>query len=232
MANFNKLALATLMGAGIAIGVSWIGANTGENSMVSKPNMVGPVKSEMSINDSTQNNIDANNLVGRTDLKIRFIDFFGSMRECKEGVQEAEKLEHKRKDLAKSIEGEGKKLEAAVAKFKTESTTLNDAARAKKEQELTKMKRDYENLVQSCEEEMKVAMQQVTEGLAKQVEESVIDLAKREGLDAIIDKMTGRVVYASPKVDFTNKVVQSLNRNYEYKVANSGKSAASKTKVA
>ncbi len=38
-------------------------------------------------------------------------------------------------------------------------------------------------------------MQNKTEALATKVEEGIVEVAKRKGVDAVIDKMTGRVIY-------------------------------------
>lgn len=226
MARYTKLAITSLLSVAILAGVAWIGANPGAASAEKKD--ASKAKSPI-VKSDVNSNIDVNDLMEKGDLKVRYIDVFGAMRECKEGMQESEKLESVRKDLANNIQAEGKKLETAMAKYKSEATTINDTARAKKEQELTKMKRDYENTVQGSEEQMKLVMQQVTEQLAKEIEQAVVEIAKGEGLDAVVDRMTGRVVYVADKADYTAKVVKVMNKNYDYKLANNGKSKSATT---
>lgn len=165
--------------------------------------------------------------VAHTDLKIRYVDVFGAMRESREGGEAAAKVEERRLELAKNIEAKVKKLEVAATDFKTKSSTMNETARTKKEREVVDMKRDYDLLLQDSEEEMKVVMQQVTEALAKEVEKAVTELAKKDGLDAVVDKVTGRTIWSSEKGDLTLQVVQSMNKNYAYKLAHNEKSAAS-----
>jgi outer membrane protein len=237
MAKFMKFAITSLLSVAIVAGVAWIGASTApkpeKNSTVSKnTKSQSTVKSENKDSESVNNNIEIGDVIQPGDLKVRYMDVFGAMRECKEGMQETEKLEGVRRDLANNIQAEAKKMEVAMNKFKTESSTLNDSARAKKEQELTKMKRDYDNIVQGSEEQMKLVMQQVTEQLAKEVEQAVIEIAKNERLDAVVDRVTGRVVYTSEKSDYTTKIVKVMNKNYDYKLANSGKGVKSPTAVA
>lgn len=161
------------------------------------------------------------------DLKIRFMDVFAAMREGQEGVEVTAKLDLKRQELSKDLEGDGKKLEQAKVEFKSKASTMNDSARAKKEQEIVRMNRDFESKVQSSEEELKLSMQQVTEVLAKEVEQAVTEIAKNENLDAVIDKVTGRVVYTSGKSDCTSQVIQAMNKNFKTKLARNEKSAAS-----
>lgn len=225
MTKRNTLAIGLLLSVGI------LGTVTLVKAKVETPNnaqkSVSPV-----VKTDVNTVIDVQGSIAKVDLNTRYIDVFGAMRESKEGVEASEKLELKREELGKGIETVRAKYEAVVTEFKTKATTMNDQARAKKEQEIVKLKRDYESGLQGAEEEMKLVMQQVTEALAKEVEHAVTELAKKEGLDAVVDKMTGRVIYASNKADYTHKVVQSMDKHYTVKLANNEKSAASTITVA
>jgi outer membrane protein len=168
-------------------------------------------------------------LESKADLKIRFIDTFDAMRSSKEGQEVSKELENKRKELAKNIEAEEKKVAQAMTEYRGKASTLSDVARNKEEQKLTKMKRDYEAMVQGSEEELKLVMQQKTEMLAKEVDKAVTQIAKAEGLDAVVDRMSGRVIYASQKGDFTEKITREMNKQYEVKLASSKGAKASTT---
>ncbi|PKN03285.1 hypothetical protein CVU75_03005 [Candidatus Dependentiae bacterium HGW-Dependentiae-1] len=155
----------------------------------------------------------------KSDLKIRFMDTFEAMRVSKEGVEVAKELENKRKELAKKIETEEKRIAQAMTEYRSQASSLSDTARNKKELELTNMKRDYESMVQKYEEELKLVMQQKTELLAKEVDKAVTKMAKEEGLDAVVDRMSGRVIYASAKGDCTEKIAREMNKQYEVKLS-------------
>lgn len=208
MMKRNVIGLGVVLGVGIVAAVSVTQAN---ETKVSGP--IAPKAESISAD--------------RNDLKIRFMDVFTAMREGQEGNEVTAKLDLKRQELGKELEVDGKKLEQAKAEFKSKMSTMNDSARAKKEQEIVRMNRDFESKVQSSEEEMKLVMQQVTEVLAKGVEESVTEIAKRDDLDAVFDKSTGRPVYTSGKADCTEQVIQSMNKNFKLKLARNEKSAAS-----
>ncbi len=158
-------------------------------------------------------------LENKSDLKIRFMDTFEAMRVSKEGVKVSQELEEKRKELAKKIETEEKRMAQAMTEYRAQASSLSDTARNKKELELTNMKRDYEAMVQKYEEELKLVMQQKTELLAKEVDKAVTRIAKEEGLDAVVDRMTGRVIFASQRGDYTDKIAREMNKQYEVKLA-------------
>lgn len=168
-------------------------------------------------------NLDVTDVVkvfeGKSDLKIRYIDTFAAMRESKEGALVSKELEEKRKELAKGIEAEEKRLTQAMTEYRGKASMLSDTARNKEEQKLTTMKRDYESMVQKSEEMLKLVMQQKTEQLAKQVDKAVAKIAKAEALDAVIDRMSGRVIYASPAGDYTMKITMEMNKQYDVSLA-------------
>lgn len=210
MISKTKLAVLALIGGAVLGGVGYIKTET------TKPG----VKSEVAT--PAMPSIDVSKHMSTGDLKIRYIDAFTAMRDCKQGMEEVAKLEQRRVELAKKIDTEGKKYEALVNEFKAKSATMNETARAKKEQELVRMKRDYESMVQGSEEEMKLVMQQVTELLGREIEQAVTQIAQAEGLDAVVDKVTGRVLYTSNKSDCTARVVQVMDKNHSVKVAKAG----------
>jgi outer membrane protein len=161
---------------------------------------------------------------GKTDLKIRYIDTFAAMRESEEGIKISKELDQKRKELAKNIENQEKKLTQAMTDYRSKASMLSDNARSKEEQKLAKMKREYENMVKESEEELKLVMQQKTEQLGRQVDKAVAKVAQEDKLDAVIDRMSGRVIYASAKGDYTAKITQAINKEYSSTaVAKNGK---------
>lgn len=206
MISKSKLAILALIGGAILGGVGYVRTET------PAPKVETPVVSTMDISKHMTTG----------DLKIRYIDAFEAMRECTQGKEEVAKLEERRQELAKKIEVEGKKYETLVNEFKAKSATMNETARAQKEQELVRKKREYESMVQGSEEEMKLVMQQVTDKLGQEIEQAVKQIAQTDGLDAVVDKVTGRVLYTSTKSDCTSRVVKVMDQNHTVKVAKAG----------
>jgi len=89
-----------------------------------------------------------------------------------------------------------------------------------------KMDREYKNKIQESEEELKIDMQKKTENLARNVDKAVIEIAKEEKLDAVVDKVTGRVIYVDEKFDFTAQVKGEMNKQYEIKLAQNKKESS------
>lgn len=162
-----------------------------------------------------QKNVDvvdiAHSFEGKADIKIRYVDTFAAMRESEEGVKISKELDVKRQELAKGIEAQDKGLAQAMTDYRNKASMLSETARGKEEQKLAKMKREYENTVKESEEEYKLVMQQKTEQLGRKADSAIAKIAQADKLDAVVDKMTGRVIYTSDKADYTAKLIQAIN---------------------
>ncbi len=173
-----------------------------------------------SVEKSVKANIDIDSYItSKSDLKVRYIDTLAVMRDSQEGVKVAKQLEEKRQELAARIEAKEKEFTKAAQEFRSKASMMKQAARDKEEQRLMRMETDYKALVQSSEQELKLTMQRVTERLAQGVDRVVEKIAKREELDAVVDKMTGRVLFTSVKADYTAKVVNAMDKDYKVRIA-------------
>ncbi len=147
-------------------------------------------------------------------LDIAFVDSFKAMRECEDGLRVGQKLDVMRDNLSKEIQDEATKITQEETELKSKSATLKADVFAQSERKIAKQKRDLEEKVRESEEAMKVAMQQETEKLAVQIEEGIVEVAKAKGVDAVIDKMTGRVMYTKDnnKGDLTADAIELINK--------------------
>ncbi len=145
----------------------------------------------------------------KDNLQIAFVDSFKAMRDCKDGQVVGKELDTMRDKFSKEIQDEAQKiakqdteLKTKIAALEAKASTLKPEAYAREKQLLAKegrridkLKQELEESVREKEETIKVAMQQKTEELASKIEEGIVAVAKEKGVDAVIDKMTGRVMY-------------------------------------
>ena len=156
---------------------------------------------------------------GAKELKIGVIDSFEVMRTSKDGIAAGKELETKRESLSKDLQRDQEALMQVGNALKSKASTLSQEARDKEEQKIVKMQRDLEAKAQECEEEMRLAMQRTTERLAQDVEKAARDVALEQGLDEVIDKMTGRVIYHKTEFDYTVQATQKMDKSYEQRLA-------------
>lgn len=147
-------------------------------------------------------------------LDIAFVDSFQAMRECEEGKKVGKELDAVREKLSKEIQAEAQKLAAEEKEFKAKLPTMKKELAENEERKLAKRRRALEDRVRDGEEELKIIMQNKTETLAAKVEEGIVQVAKQKGVDAVIDKMTGRVLYTKEdnKGDITLDAIAQVNK--------------------
>src|SRR5579872_924390 len=147
-------------------------------------------------------------------LDIAFVDSFQAMRECEEGKKVGKELDTIREKLSKEIQEEAQRLAAEEKEFKAKLPTMKKELAEQQERNLAKRRRALEDRVRDGEEELKITMQNKTETLAAKVEEGIVQVAKQKGVDAVIDKMTGRVLYTKEdnKGDITLDTIAQVNK--------------------
>ena len=147
-------------------------------------------------------------------LDIAFVDSFQAMRECVDGQRVGKELDTMRDKLSKEIQDEATKITKEESDLNSKSATLKPDILAQNKRKIEKQKRDLEDKVRESEEEIKVAMQQRTEELAVKIEEGIVEVAKAKNVDAVIDKMTGRVMYTKDnhKGDITSDAIAYVDK--------------------
>lgn len=148
----------------------------------------------------------ASSAIARDNLYIAFVDSFKAMRECKDGQMMGKELDEMRERFSKELQQEAQKIAKDENDLKTKASTLKPEVLVKEQRRIEKLKRELEDVVREKEETLKIAMQQKTEELAVKIEESIVSVAKEKGVDAVIDKMTGRVMYT--KDDNTSDITK------------------------
>ncbi len=147
-------------------------------------------------------------------LDIAFVDSFQAMRECEDGQRVGKELDAMRDQLSKEIQDEATKITKEESDLNSKAAALKPEVLAQNKRKIEKQKRDLEEQVRESEEKIKITMQQKTEELAVKIEEGIVEVAKSKGVDAVIDKMTGRVMYTKDdhKGDITTEAIAYVDK--------------------
>jgi outer membrane protein len=167
-----------------------------------------------------------------SQMNIRFVQSYDAMRVSEQGKEASDKLQNQRQSLSTDIEKDQRKLAEKMDHYQNQAAVLSDEVRVNKEKELRTEQANLKTKVEESEYELKLAVQKTTEELAKDIEKAVTAVAKRENLDAVVDTMTGRVLYVADKLDITTVVVNQMNTDHAVKLAQNKKSQKSEVTVA
>lgn len=143
------------------------------------------------------------------ELKIGYVNAVKVIEEAPQGEAALKKLEAEfspRDKKLVAMQAQVKKLEDELEK---NSLLLKDADRRAKELEIVGLKRDVRRATQEFREDYNLRRNEELAALQKIVFKAIVEIAKQENYDLILHEGT---IYASKRVDLTDKVLKKLGK--------------------
>lgn len=140
------------------------------------------------------------------ELKIGFVNQERILRESAPAKRAQAKLEKEfatRKAELDKLEKQGRDLEAALQK---ETVTLSEADRGARERQLAQLTRDFQRMQREFREDLNLRRSEEVVSLQERANKVINDIAEKEKFDLILQE----AVFASTKIDITDKVVKAL----------------------
>ena len=141
------------------------------------------------------------------DLKIGYVNSERVLREAAPAKAAQAKLEAEFSKRDRELNDQGAKLKAAADKLDKDAPTLSEAERNRRQRELVEQDRDLQRKRREFQEDLN---QRKNEELASVVERAnrvIKQIFDQEKYDVILQE----VVFASGRVDITEKVIKALN---------------------
>ncbi len=140
------------------------------------------------------------------DLKIGFVNQERILRESSPAKRAQDKLDKEfalRRTELDRMEKQGRELEATLQK---ESVTLPEAERTAKERQLAQLARDVQRMQREFREDVNLRRNEELASLQERANKVIAGIAEKEKFDLIFQE----AVYASSKIDITDKVIKAL----------------------
>jgi outer membrane protein len=109
---------------------------------------------------------------------------------------------------------EQKKIKSLEDKMAKESLTMSKEQQRKLEREILSQKRDLKRSRDEFAEDFNIRRNEELSKMQREIALSIVALAKEMGYDLILES---GVIYASKRVDITDKVIARLKQDYEKK---------------
>lgn len=142
------------------------------------------------------------------DLKIGFVNTEKVFRDSQLAIKAQKKLEKefqgREQDIQKMVK-QGKDLQALLEK---EGLTMSEADRNKKQKDLANLSRDIQHAQREFREDLNQRKNEEFSAVQDKARKAIMEIAEKEKFDLILEN----VVYASPKVDVTDRVLKALDR--------------------
>ena len=140
------------------------------------------------------------------ELKIGFVNQERILRESSPAKRAQDKLDKEfapRRAELDRMEKQGRELETTLQK---ESVTLPEADRVAKERQLAQLARDVQRMQREFREDVNLRRNEELASLQERANKVISSIAEKEKFDLIFQE----AVYASVKIDITDKVIKAL----------------------
>jgi len=142
------------------------------------------------------------------DLKIGFVNTERVFRDSQQAVKAQKKLEKEFQNREQDIQKMVKQARDLQTWLEKEGLTLSEADRTKKQRELANLSRDLQHAQREFREDLNQRRNEEFAGVQERARKAIIEIAEKEKFDLIVEN----VVYASARVDVTDRVLKSLDR--------------------
>lgn len=148
------------------------------------------------------------NYVWANDIKIGFVNSDRIFRESQLAIRAQKKLEKEFSNREQEIQKQIKQAGELQSFIEKEGLTLSEADRAKRERELANLHRDIQRAQREFREDLNQRKNEEFAAVHERARKAIFELAEREKFDLILEN----VVYASGRVDITDRVIKALDR--------------------
>lgn len=152
---------------------------------------------------------------GKIDAKIGVINSQRLLNETSAGKKAKENLAAFSKNRQALMELEERELRRMEEDFVKQSSILTPAAKREREEQFRRRMQEYQQKAAELNREVQEKQKDVLEGFRDKIEMTVAKVAKRFGLQIVVDKSKGGpTIYHEDGLDISPQVIEELNKEF------------------
>lgn len=145
-------------------------------------------------------------VMAQSDIKVGFVDTERILRDSAPAKKAQQKLEKEFETRSKELEKLAKQLQGMQQGMEKNAVTLSDADKRAKEREFSDMNRDMQRREREYREDLNQRRNEELAAVLDRANKAIRQIAEAEKYDVIFQE----VVYRSPRIDITEKVLKAL----------------------
>ena len=145
-------------------------------------------------------------LLAADTAKFGSIDVQKVLNESDAGKKAKSDLESLIRTKQSTIDEKGKAIEKMKADLEKQASVLSPEARKTKEDELEKLLREYQRIVQDSQAEIKKKEGDFTDAILKEIRDLIEKMGEEQGYTLMIER--GMVLYSNKGIDITDSVLK------------------------
>jgi outer membrane protein len=155
-------------------------------------------------------------LIAQT-LNIVYVNLQRVMLESDKGKEAKNTLTVEAEKLKKSLDIKQDELQKMKDAIEKQGATITPDARAEKEKQYQIKLKDYQRIYNDYQTELQQKDAEFTQKILKELEEVVRTVGEKEKYSIILEKNQAGILFASPSIDITNKVINLYNETAKKK---------------
>lgn len=150
--------------------------------------------------------LSAAGFAGAAELKIGYVNTERVFREAAPAQQAQKKLEKEFAGRDQELQKMVKQAKDLQSYLEREGVTISESERRNKERDLANLNRDIQRSQREFREDLNLRRNEELSAVQERANKAIIAIAKSENFDLILQE----VVYASHRIDVTDKVLKAL----------------------
>ncbi|PIV87723.1 MAG: hypothetical protein COW48_09980 [Hydrogenophilales bacterium CG17_big_fil_post_rev_8_21_14_2_50_63_12] len=142
------------------------------------------------------------------EIKIGFVNTERVFRDSQQALKAQKKLEKEFHGREQDIQKMVKQARDLQTWLEKEGLTLSESERGKKQRDLANLSRDLQNNQRAFREDLNQRRNEEFATVQERARKAIIEIAEKERFDLIVEN----VVYASTRVDITERILKALDR--------------------
>ena len=141
------------------------------------------------------------------ELKIGFVNSQRVLNDAPQATKAKKKIEKEFAQRDQELQKVAKQLQTMQANMEKNSVTMSDTERLAKERQFNELNRDFQRKQREFREDLNLRQNEEMAAIFDRVNKVIKNIAETEKFDLILQD----AVYASPRIDLTDRVIKALN---------------------
>ncbi len=147
-----------------------------------------------------------------TEARVGFVNTPRVLEQAPQAKAARERLEQEFAPRDSELTAQQKTLKAQEDKLTRDSSIMSEDERRKLERDVINQQRDLKRAKEAFTEDLNLRRNEEFSKLQREVGDAIVSIAKQDGYDLIFES---GVVYASEKVDLTERVLGLLRQQFD-----------------
>ncbi len=145
--------------------------------------------------------------VQATELKVGYVNTQRIFRDAPAAIKAAKKLEQEFAKRDQELQALSKRIQTAQENLERNAVTMAEADRRTKEREFNELSREFQRKQREFREDLNMRQNEENAAVIEKANKAIKQLAEAEKFDLILQD----VVWVSPRLDITDKIIKALS---------------------